>query len=61
MLLDMLKIKASITLVFAVLVAACGAAKPPVTNGDSSTCKKIEYCMIGYHNPPGNECACVPN
>ena len=41
--------------------AACGTLRTERTNSYSSTCKKIEFCMIGYHNPPGNECACVPD
>lgn len=47
-------------LLAAIAFVACGTLgtnKAP----DQGNCKRITYCMNGYHHPDGNDCACVPD
>lgn len=51
-----------IALVTAIAFAACGTLGTNTNKApDQGDCKRITYCMIGYHHPPGNDCACVPD
>lgn len=54
-------LKLLITLTILINLSACGTTLKTSTPTNDAQCKKIEYCMIDYHNPPGSQCACVPD